>query len=835
MQDASVERLSRIIGEPRKNSSGSGDNGRLQPRNTLLHVNLRLAEGWFSLFLLVTVVYSTIWSVQAAGWVDHLSILTLTSAIGLVGGLIAAKQRRLPRWLVHPIAIVIGLLLAFWQTAGADKGGSVVALVNSMHQWFIVAFGASTSNDDSIFLFFITALGFLLAYISAWLLYRTRSPWLMILANAVVLLINLSNIDPGYIIFLIVFLIAALLLLLRFNLYESSVRWKRQGLRCSDDLGWEFMQAGALVSIGILILTWFMPWGYTNDAAAQVWSADNNPWVQLQNEWNRLVAVTGGYNALNHGNFTDTLVLGGNPNLNDDIVFTLKTDDPNQYLETLSYNNYDGRSWSNGPTDGVSLRAGSTAYDTAVALTAVHQQINVVNPPGEQNAYLLGSPQIASTDQGAQVVTRRSDGSIVAWIRTNGRLVAGQHYTVTSFASSADVNTLKGVPLPKDAPPFIPKPDQPDLGPPAGYYDPNVLSTYLQLPNNLDHNILTTAKSLTDKEPTMYSKVVALETYLRGFTYDTNINLPAGQEGVSWFLFRSGHRGFCNYFATAMAVMARELGIPARVVTGYTNGKLDPKTHQLVVRGSDAHAWTQVYFATYGWVNFEPSASFATFARPIQTTVGIPTVTPNGSGSNSTGGVRKPLHDPGSEGSGNTVTSTQAKTDAQGQLRRNVGIVLLGLVLLILSGLIYFSLWWRRLFRGYGIPMQIFGRMSLLASWAGISLRRSQTPYEYVHGLSEVVPEQAVTIERLGDIYVRDRWADPSSSEHPRRTGEIKELPGIWKILQPRLFLYVLRHPHFLRRFPDSIGQFIGRRWSRRRKRRLDNEISVRKEIDNVF
>src|SRR2546421_6591290 len=835
MQDASVDRLSRIISEPRKDSSGPGGNGRLQPRNTLLHVNLRLAEGWFSLFLLVTVVYSTIWSVQAAGWVDHLNILTLTTALGLVGGLIAAKQRLLPRWLVHPIAIVLGLLLAFWQTAGADKGGSVMALVDSMHQWFIVAFGAATSNDDSIFLFFITALGFLLAYTSAWLLYRTRSPWLMILANAVVLLINLSNIDPGYIIFLIIFLIAALLLLLRFNLYESSVRWKRQGLRCSDDLGWEFMQAGALVSIGILILTWFMPWGYVNDAAEQIWSADNNPWVQLQNEWNRLVAVTGGYNALNHGNFTDTLVLGGYPNLNEDIVFTLKTDDPNQSLETLSYSNYDGRSWSNGRTDGTSLRAGATAYDTAVDLTAVHQQINVINPPGEQNAYLLGSPQIASTDQGAEVVTRRSDGSIVAWIRTNGRLVAGQHYSVTSFVSSADVNTLKTVPLPKDAPSFVPKPDQTDLGPPAGYYDPNVLSTYLQLPNNLDHNILVTAKSLTDNEPTMYGKVLALETYLRGFTYDTNINLPAGQEGVSWFLFRSGHRGFCNYFATAMAVMARELGIPARVVTGYTNGKLDPKTHQLVVRGSDAHAWTQVYFASYGWVNFEPSASFATFTRPIHTTAGVPTVNPNGSGSNSTGGVHKPTHDPSSDGSGNTVTSTQAKTDVQGQVRRNVGIVLLGLVLLILLGLIYFSLWWRRLFRGYGIPMQIFGRMSLLACWAVISLRRSQTPYEYVHALSEVVPEQAVTIERLGDIYVRDRWADPSSSEHPRRTGEVKELPGIWKILQPRLFLYVLRHPHFLHRFPDSIGQFIGRRWSRRHKRRLDNEISVREEIDNVL
>src|SRR2546421_12030637 len=112
MQDASVERLSRIISEPRKNSSGPGGNGRLQPRNTLLHVNLRLAEGWFSLFLLVTVVYSTIWSVQAAGWVDHLNILTLITAIGMVVGMIAAKQRLFTRWLVHTICHIHCLLRA---------------------------------------------------------------------------------------------------------------------------------------------------------------------------------------------------------------------------------------------------------------------------------------------------------------------------------------------------------------------------------------------------------------------------------------------------------------------------------------------------------------------------------------------------------------------------------------------------------------------------------------------------------------------------------------------------------------------------------------------------
>src|SRR6266851_3477785 len=431
MQDASLERLSRIIGESHQDDSNNKK--RLQPRDALSHIHIRLAEGWFSLFLLVTLVYSTIWSVEAAQWVDHLGILTLTTAVGLLIGLIAAKQRRLPRLLVHPLAILLGLLLAFWQTAGADYGGNLGALMNGIHQWIVLALAGGTSADDSIFLFFITALGFLLAYTSAWLLYRTRSPWLLIIANAVVLLINLNNIDPGYIIFLVVFLIAALLLLLRFNLYESSVRWKRLGLRTSDDLGWEFMQAGALISIGILILAWLLPWGYTNDAAAQVWSADNNPWVQLQNVWDRIISVSGGTNIASHGNFTDTLVLGGNPNLSNDIVFTLTTTDDSQYLQSLSFDAYNGRTWSNSPTTGSNLKQGNIAYDSSTDLRAVQQRITVVNPPGEQSPYLFGASQISSSDQVAQVVRRKADGSTVAWLRTNGRLAAGNQYNVISY------------------------------------------------------------------------------------------------------------------------------------------------------------------------------------------------------------------------------------------------------------------------------------------------------------------------------------------------------------------------------------------------------------------
>src|SRR5215471_1923578 len=92
MQDTAVERLSKIIAEPPP-GGGPGKNRRV-PSGLGFHLHLALAEGWFSLFLLATVVFSTIWCVEAAGWVEHLNILSLTTLVGLIAGVLAAKQRR---------------------------------------------------------------------------------------------------------------------------------------------------------------------------------------------------------------------------------------------------------------------------------------------------------------------------------------------------------------------------------------------------------------------------------------------------------------------------------------------------------------------------------------------------------------------------------------------------------------------------------------------------------------------------------------------------------------------------------------------------------------------
>jgi transglutaminase-like putative cysteine protease len=819
MRDAAVERLVKIISE--KNDDSSGGKGTCSRRP--LEVHIGLAEGWFSLFLVATVVYSTIWCVQSAGWVEHLNILTLTTALGLIGGVLAAKQQHFSRLLVHCLAIVFGILLAFWQTAGAFYEGSTAEFAHGLQRWFMTITHNGATDDNSIFLFFIVTLGFILAYTSAWLVYRTRSPWLMIVANAVVLLINLSNVDAGYTVFLVVFLVAALLLLLRFNLYESVKRWQRQGLRYADDIGWDVMQAGALLSIGILIFSWLLPAGYLDPAVSQVWTMNANPWVQFQNTWNRAFAVDGGAVPPNRGNFRDTLVLGGNPNLNNEIVFNVKSDDTSQYLQSISYDTYTSeRGWMVSPYSVLKVEA-NQQYSSGAQLThQITQKITVVNPPGEQYAYLFGASQIVSTSLKPNLWQSEATGEVTAWLGQNSYLANGTTYTVVSSVSSADEKSLRAILMPADAPKTLPPMyGNYDAPPPVTYFNPAVVQVYTQVPKQLDPRIAALAKKITANASTMYDKTVALEKYLReNYAYDVRVQRPQKEDGVAWFFFDNPNKnGHCNYFASAMAVMARSLGIPARVVAGYTNGTLDAKSNQHVIRGKDAHAWTQVYFAGYGWINFEPSRSFATFTRPLPTTSGTDATgavggTAGGQGETGLKGKRPLELDASDGGSDGSATSVQGAA----LLRQRVGTTLSGLILLLLFGSIFFGIWWSRLFRRYSLASQLYGRVCVLASWAGIKLRPSQTPYEYMQDLATVTPKDSELIERLGDIYVRERWADPESKEHPRSNGELAELPGMWSRLQPRLFFYVLRHPHFLRSLPLRLGNFFST-WRARHRR----------------
>ena len=810
---AAVERLTGLI----TNKTSEEDDDSDKTHFTLFQ--FQLEEGWFSVFLVAAVVYTTIWSIQAAAWVDGLSVLSFTTLLGLAYGLFAAKQVHLPRWPLHLVAAILAIGLAYLQTAGAFYQGSVPALFNGLVRWSQVVVGGGNSNDDSIFLLLILLLGFALAYLSTWLIYRTRSPWLMILANATVMLINLSSLSDSYIVFLTIFLVASLLLLLRFNLHISLRRWRKQGLRYADDIGWDFMQAGALISIGILVFSWLMPAGYDNSVLSQVWNVNAN---SIQSTMARVIALNGGTALSNHGNFRNTLVLSGNPNLNQDIVMTMTTDgDGSQYLQYISYDTYTPQGWSVSALQGYAIKANQPIATSIMDTHTETQKITVVNPPGEQYPYLGGASTILQLSVPTTLMEDNYDGSIVAWVGQHGTLPAGATYTVESSVSSADTQSLRAVPMPANAPQPPPNIDAP-LEP--NYFDQSTVQMYTQLPASYDPRVKALAESITKNVPTMYDKAAAIENFLRThYTYSVNVQRPPNEDGVSWFLFDSPGKAYCNYFATAMAVLLRSVGVPARVVAGYTHGTYDTKTQRWVIRGSDAHAWTQVYFAGYGWVNFEPSPGFNTFTRPLPnqyaSNSGNGNSAAGGNGSNAANLERQRLaalagqggNDAGSLGAGN----------GSAQLRQNLSMTLGGLLFLLLLSGIVFVLWWRRLFRRYNLAMQFYGRLCILAGWAGIQLRPSQTPNEYTRNLAQSTALDRDALEKLGDIYTRTQWADPASKEHPHNSGEMAQLTGLWRYLQPRMFFYVLRHPHFLRKIPEGLVSLLATMRTRRKQHHL--------------
>jgi protein-glutamine gamma-glutamyltransferase len=137
-------------------------------------------------------------------------------------------------------------------------------------------------------------------------------------------------------------------------------------------------------------------------------------------------------------------------------------------------------------------------------------------------------------------------------------------------------------------------------------YSENIRDTYLQLPQ-LDKRILPFTQSVTARATNPYDKAVAIESYLRTrFTYTLDLSGKPDKDPLANFLFttRAGH---CEYFASAMTIMLRSIGIPSREVNGFLPGEYNDLGGDYIVRASDAHSWVETYFPGTGWVTFDPT------------------------------------------------------------------------------------------------------------------------------------------------------------------------------------------------------------------------------------
>jgi len=137
-------------------------------------------------------------------------------------------------------------------------------------------------------------------------------------------------------------------------------------------------------------------------------------------------------------------------------------------------------------------------------------------------------------------------------------------------------------------------------------YPESMRALYLQLPK-LDPRIPIMAKTITSRAGNPYDKARVVESYLRGnYGYTLDLSGAPPVDPLAYFLFqkRAGH---CEYFAAAMTVMMRTLGIPARYVNGFLPGEYNDVGGDYIIRASDAHSWVEVFFSGYGWITFDPT------------------------------------------------------------------------------------------------------------------------------------------------------------------------------------------------------------------------------------
>jgi transglutaminase-like putative cysteine protease len=171
----------------------------------------------------------------------------------------------------------------------------------------------------------------------------------------------------------------------------------------------------------------------------------------------------------------------------------------------------------------------------------------------------------------------------------------------------------------------------------------------LEVPKALT-SLRTLARTIVDGATTPYAEALALRNWLAvsgGFTYNVyTANLAKDKPGALRDFLTENKTGYCQQFSFAMTVLARLLGIPARVAVGYDPGTRIGLTDRFQVDGSDAHAWTELYFTGYGWTTWDatPSGSQvgqAGLAPPLYTIKGS---TGTGAGQGSTGTDGTPSH-----------------------------------------------------------------------------------------------------------------------------------------------------------------------------------------------
>ncbi|MBI2764733.1 MAG: transglutaminase domain-containing protein [Chloroflexi bacterium] len=546
-------------------------------------------EDWLTLVAAVICFMAVAASIQQAGWVRNMPSTVPTALAGLLIGMVAARIR-IPGIAIHPVAIAIGAMVVLLAVQSYADGTTLFDRIDDsqarLREWWAVVRANDISNDNLPFVALVQSVIFLTAYLASYSIYRWHTPWVAVLPGGLVILANLGFQRGQPSAAFVIFLFGAIVLVSRMHLQRNQAKWRRQGIEYPEFISVSAIQLTVFLTTLLLVAAWLVPLGKQADAVQGVYENVVSPFTARSGRFERLFNNIDSRKGLALHNFGSILPINGNVKLGTKELYEIKAGNAG-LVRATSYDVYTGIGWKTGDRDTKKVPGGDLAASPDVAAyeerTVSILQVTVHDSQGT----LLTAGMPLGTNKDATIATPGGFAGDIEQLTARRGLNEGDTYNTVGSESKATAEQLMA----------------------AGTdYPAWVKDRYLQLPKSLPQRVRDEAKNVAgDASP--YVQAQAVETYLRTFPYNLQVEAPPpGRDATDWFLFDL-KAGYFDYQATAMTVMLRALGIPARIAVGYVLDTNEVKETTYTVRKDDAYSWVEVYFPKYGWVTFNPTSN----------------------------------------------------------------------------------------------------------------------------------------------------------------------------------------------------------------------------------
>jgi len=449
------------------------------------------------------------------------------------------------------------------------------------------------------------------------------------------------------------------------------------------------------------------------------------------------------------------------------------------YLMTATYDVYTGHGWSSSQASLRTVAANALLFPgsspenptTTDGFSATTVTIRLVEPTG-RNLFTPGIP----LDVSAPAIVSEPKGlPLLGALSAQSGIASNEGYSIDAAISNVSKAQLRA----------------------AGQdYPKSVLELYTSTTGITDETRALARQIVQDAGATTpYDEAAALASYLSNhYTYSTDVGAPpANRDLVDFFLFdtKDGQRGYCQYYASAMAMMARTLGLPARLAVGFAPGTLIAPD-QYEYKESNAHVWTQIYFPGYGWQTFEATRTIdPQFVRPAGASA-APSAAPSGDAAqNLVNQIDRshaaPLPSTQALPGGTVVGGSPNPTDT-----RSGNLIVILLVIVAAAAFI----WWRwrrsgRRLRFLGPGERQWALLLLAADRAGVSQRAAETDYEYAAWLEEQIPARRTEIRTIADAKVWGSYSGRGMTSQMvvrmRTAWQRLRLPFVWLGVKRRI------------------------------------------------